>query len=292
MARRIPSWLKSDLPGGQSLKKVAATVSSLNLNTICFEARCPNKDDCFKKGAVTFLILGRNCSRHCGFCNVGAAPPERPDGEEPERVRQACTLLELAYVILTSVTRDDLPDGGADHFAECVRLIKEGGEGPMVEVLIPDFGGNLESVERVASTGVDVLGHNLETVKRLYTTVREGADYGRSLGILDHVKSGFPDVVVKSGLMLGLGEENEEVKSTLKDLADAGCDIVVIGQYMRPSMAHLPVKEYIDPEVFDDLENYARELGLVGVCGPRARSSYLAKAAYDAARLRRHKRCA
>jgi lipoic acid synthetase len=292
MARRIPSWLKSDLPGGQSLKKVAATVSSLSLNTICFEARCPNKADCFKGGSVTFLILGRNCSRHCGFCNVVAAPPERPDGDEPERVRQACSLLELDHVILTSVTRDDLPDGGADHFEKCVRLIKQGEDSPTVEVLIPDFGGDFGSVERVAKAGVDVLGHNLETVERLYTTARDKADYGRSLGIVDHVKSRFPDVVVKSGLMLGLGEESEEVKSTLKDLADAGCDIVVVGQYMRPSMAHLPVQEYLEPEVFDEIEDYVHELGLVGVCGPRARSSYLAKEAYDAARLRRQKKCA
>ncbi|MFH1312249.1 MAG: lipoyl synthase [Candidatus Eisenbacteria bacterium] len=292
MAGRIPSWLKSDLPGGQSLKKVAAVVSSMKLNTICFEARCPNKAECFKGGSITFLILGRNCSRHCGFCNVVAALPERLDGGEPERVKQACSLLGLDYVILTSVTRDDLPDGGSDHFAKCVRLIKEDGDSPTVEVLIPDFGGSLESVERVASAGVDVLGHNLETVERLYTTVRDEAGYGRSLGILDHVKSRFPGLVVKSGLMLGLGEESEEVKSTLKDLADAGCDIVVVGQYMRPSMTHLPVQEYIDPAVFDELKDYARELGLVGVCGPKARSSYLAKAAYNAARLRRQKRCA
>jgi lipoic acid synthetase len=289
MARRIPSWLKSDLPGGDSLRRVATTVSSLRLNTICFEARCPNKGDCFKRGSVTFLLLGRNCTRHCGFCNVTAARPERPDVGEPERIRQACLALGLDHVILTSVTRDDLPDGGAGHFTECVRLIKETSDGPTVEVLIPDFGGDLESVELVAAAGVDVLGHNLETIERLYPVVRDRAGYSRSLGILEHVRSGFPGMVVKSGLMLGLGEGIKEVKSTLRDLADAGCDIVVIGQYMRPSLAHLPVQEYIDPAVFDELDLHVRELGLVAVCGPRARSSYLAKAAYDAARLRRQK---
>jgi lipoic acid synthetase len=289
MARRIPSWLKSDLPAGPALKRVAVTVSSLRLNTICFEARCPNKGECFEKGSVTFLLLGRNCTRHCGFCNVSSARPECPDTGEPERVRQACSALGLDHVILTSVTRDDLPDGGAGHFAECVCLIKQASGGPTVEVLIPDFGGNLGSVEKVTSSGVDVVGHNMETVERLYPVARDRAGYGRSLALLEHVKSGSPGVIVKSGLMLGLGESHEEVKSTLKDLANAGCDIVVIGQYMRPSMAHLPVKEYIDPAVFSDLELYVRELGLVGVCGPRARSSYLAKAAYNAARLRRQK---
>ena len=271
------------------MKRVAATVSSLRLNTICFEARCPNKGECFEEGSVTFLLLGRNCTRHCGFCNVSAARPERPDAEEPERIRQACNVLGLDHVILTSVTRDDLPDGGAADFAECVRLIKETSGGPTVEVLIPDFGGDSRSVELVAAAGVDVLGHNLETVERLYPVARDRACYGRSLAVLKHVRSTFPSMIVKSGLMLGLGETIEEVKSALNDLASAGCDIVVIGQYMRPSLAHLPVQEYVDPAVFGELELYVGELGLVPVCGPRARSSYLAKAAYNAAKLRRQK---
>jgi lipoic acid synthetase len=286
---RMPLWLKSDLPDGEGLRRVMRTLAPLRLNTICFEARCPNKADCFARGSVTFLILGENCTRECGFCDVAAALPEPVDSTEPERLSRASRELGLDYVILTSVTRDDLPDGGALHFRKCVTLLKQGEGQTLVEVLTPDFAGDLESVDTVASAGPDVFGHNVETVERLYTVVRDKASYTRSLTILQHVRRRFPDVIVKSGLMLGLGETGEEVKSTIRDLSDAGCDIVTVGQYMRPSRSHLPVKEYIDPAVFEELESFARDLGLAALCGPKVRSSFRARAAFDSAKLRRRK---
>jgi lipoic acid synthetase len=288
---RIPLWFKCGLPDAQSLKRVMGVISSLDLNTICFEARCPNKGDCFSKGSVTFLILGRHCTRRCGFCNVTTAEPEDVDCSEPQRIVEACRELELDYVILTSVTRDDLPDGGSGHFAECVGALRANGAALVIEALTPDFAGDTVSVDRVASAGVDVFGHNVETVERLYPRVRERADYRRSLEILSRVRRRFPEVIIKSGLMLGLGESKEEVRSTIRDLADAGCDIITVGQYLRPSREHLRVRDYVHPAVFTELERYAHDLGTIAVCGPRVRSSYLARAAYDNARLRRQ-RCA
>jgi lipoic acid synthetase len=288
---RIPLWFKCGLPEGESLKTVMGVLSSLRLSTICFEARCPNKSDCFRKGSVTFLVLGKHCTRRCGFCNVASAGPEDIDGTEARRIRQACRDLDLDYVIITSVTRDDLPDGGSGHWAACVQELKADRSTYIVEGLTPDFGGDTDAVDRVVSAGVDVFGHNIETVERLYPTVRDRADYRLSLEILGHVRSRFPSVIVKSGLMVGLGETMEEVRRAIGNLADVGCDIVTVGQYLRPSRAHLPVREYVSPAVFTELECHGRELGLVAVCGPRVRSSYLARAAYDDAILRRQ-RCA
>jgi lipoic acid synthetase len=288
---RIPLWFKCGLPDASSLKRVMGVVSSLGLNTICFEARCPNKGECFSKGSVTFLILGKHCTRKCRFCNVTAAEPETVDPGEPQRLADACRDLGLDYVVVTSVTRDDLPDGGSGHFAECVDALSASADPPVVEVLTPDFAGDMAAVDRVASAGIDVFGHNVETVERLYPRVRNGADYRRSLEILSRLRRRFPEVIVKSGLMLGLGETAEEVRQAIRDLVDAGCDIVTVGQYLRPSRAHLRVSEYADPAVFKELEGYTRDLGAVAVCGPRVRSSYLARAAYDNARLRRQ-RCA
>ncbi len=289
LADRIPLWLKSDLPDCRALKGVMKTVSRLRLNTICFEARCPNKADCFGQGSVTFLILGKNCTRSCGFCDVTTAPPEPVDEGEPDRIRTACLQLGLDYVIITSVTRDDLSDGGASHFRRCLELLKEHEDCPVIEVLVPDFGGDRESIDLVASAGTDVFGHNVETVERLYPVVRPQADYLRSIKVLSHVRSRFPETLVKSGLMLGLGEKTEEVRSTIRDLADTGCDIVTIGQYMRPSRAHLSVKEYVEPEIFEELGSYARDLGMVAVSRPMVRSSYRAKEAFRSAMLRRWK---
>jgi lipoic acid synthetase len=192
-------------------------------------------------------------------------------------------------VVITSVTRDDLPDGGAAQFRRCVELLRGHPGSLSVEVLVPDFGGSPAAVETVAGAGPDVFAHNLETVERLYPSARARADYGRSLDILTRVRSGHPDVIVKSGLILGIGEALDEIKSTLKDLARAGCEVLTVGQYMRPSGAHMPVVEYLEPAVFEDLECYARELGLVAVCGPRVRSSYQSKAAFREAKLRRRK---
>jgi lipoic acid synthetase len=289
LPKSIPDWLKSDLPDTSALGNVVGTISSLRLNTICFEARCPNKPECFSRSSVTFLLLGRFCSRRCAFCNVEGAKPEPVDPDEPRRIREACVKLGLDHVILTSVTRDDLEDGGSSHFAGCVRALKRDGYRPSVEVLVPDFGGDLDAVERVVVEGPDVFGHNVETVERLYPVVRDRASYTRTLGILEHVSSNRTSSITKSGLMLGLGESPKEVKSTLRDLSGAGCRIVSVGQYMRPSKKHLPVAEYVHPDVFDEVALYARELGLTAVCGPRVRSSYQARATFHEARSRRQK---
>lgn len=289
MAQHIPKWLKTGLPDAGALGRVIPIVSSLDLNTICIEARCPNKQECFGDGSVTFLILGRNCTRFCRFCNVTGALPRPVDADEPERVLEACRRLNLDHVVITSVTRDDLPDGGAGQFRRVIELVHADAGEISVEVLVPDFDGNDTAVETVATAGPDVFAHNMETVERLYPSARDRADYSRSLGILSRVRSGYPDVIVKSGLILGIGETLREVKATLQDLARAGCEIVTVGQYMRPSGAHMPVAEYLAPAVFDDLESYARELGLVAVCGPRVRSSYKSKAAFREAKLRRRK---
>jgi lipoic acid synthetase len=289
LAKRIPDWLKSDLPDASILGSVVGTIASLRLNTICFEAGCPNKPECFREKSVTFLLLGRNCTRRCGFCNVESAPPERPDVDEPQRIREGSMRLGLDYVVLTSVTRDDLEDGGAGHFARTVMSLKQDGYRPSVEVLVPDFRGDLKAVDVVARAGPDVFGHNVETVERLYPAVRQGADYRRTLKIIEHVSSAGDGPIAKSGMMLGLGESLKEVKKTLKDLADSGCRIVTIGQYMQPSRKHLPVREYILPHVFDEVGIFAHELGMSAVCGPKVRSSFRAKATFHEARSRRQK---
>lgn len=289
MPGRIPGWLKSDLPDASVLGRILGIISSLSLNTICFEAACPNKAECFSTGSVTFLLLGRHCTRRCSFCNVEASRPDPVDDDEPRRVKEACVRFGLDHVILTSVTRDDLDDGGADHFARSVKALREVVGKPSVEVLVPDFGGDCDAVDRVMAESPDVFGHNVETVERLYASARHGADYRRTLGILEHVSAAYPDSITKSGLMLGLGESLKEVKRTLRDLSDSGCRIVTVGQYMQPSRKHLPVLDYKHPDVFDDIALYARELGLTAVCAPRARSSYKAKASFHEAKSRRQK---
>jgi lipoic acid synthetase len=289
LAKRIPDWLKSDLPGASVLGYVAGTISSLDLNTICFEAACPNKSECFSSNSVTFLLLGRNCTRHCRFCNVEGLEPEAVDHDEPRRIREACLKLGMDHVILTSVTRDDLDDGGAGHFARAIRMLRGDGYRPSVEVLVPDFGGDLAAVDRVMAEGPDVFAHNIETVKSLYPAVRDRADYGRSMRVLEYVSSTYEDTITKSGLMLGLGESLEEVRKTLRDLSTSGCRMVTVGQYMQPTRKHLPVAEYIHPDVFHQIALFARELGLTAVCGPRVRSSYKAKSTFHQARLRREK---
>jgi lipoic acid synthetase len=288
---RIPGWLKTDLPDAHAVHGILRRVSALGLNTVCVEARCPNKGYCFSRGSVTFLILGKNCTRACPFCNVASGSPERVDEEEPEKIGQACRELGLDYVVITSVTRDDLPDAGAGHFKRCVEALKRYGPVPLVEVLTPDFRGDLAAVDLVLTGGPDVFAHNLETVERLYPRVRDGADYHVSLDILKRVRETSTRAVVKSGLILGLGETEDDVRTALSDLHGAGCDIVTLGQYMQPSESHLPVHEYVRPEVFRRLGWFARSLGLVAVCGPLVRSSYSAKPAYQEAFVRRH-RCA
>jgi lipoic acid synthetase len=222
---------------------------------------------------------------------VSGAGPEAVGSDEPENIRRACLELALDHVIITSVTRDDLPDGGSEHFGRCVRALKGADSGPVVEVLTPDFGGNLSAVDNVVAERPDVFAHNLETVERLYPEVRDRADYRVSLGILRHVRVSSPDTILKSGLMVGLGETIEEVKSAIRDLSMVGCDIVTVGQYLQPSSSHVPVAEYVSPCFYESIGEFARDLGLIAVCAPKVRSSYMAKAAYEEAFLRRY-RCA
>ncbi len=263
-----------------------AILDRLALATVCEEAACPNIGECFRDGTATFLILGRTCTRNCRFCAVGHGVPQPPDGDEPRHLVDAVRRLGLRHVVITSVTRDDLPDGGAAHFAACVEALHRA-TSASVELLVPDFQGNQAALRVVVSTRPEVLGHNVEVVPRLYAQVRPRADYQRSLRVLQQAKELCPAAFTKSGLMVGVGEEEEEVVHVLRDLRDARCDFLTIGQYLRPSPEHYPVVEYIAPATFDHYAEEARALGFRGVhCGPFVRSSYgaagmLEKAAAD-----------
>lgn len=273
----VPPWLKRRFPAswGEKTEKV---LRSLSLHTVCESAHCPNIGECFGKGTATFLILGNVCTRNCGFCAIKKGKPLPVDPEEPLRVARAAQKLKLRHVVVTSVTRDDLPDGGASHFAKVIRAIRELLPFVTVEILTPDFGGKSETLEVFRENTPDVFNHNVETVPRLYKEVRPQADYGRSLWLLRQWKERFSSVLVKSGLMVGLGETQEEVLAVLHDLRNAGCDIVTIGQYLQPSGKHLPVKEYLSLEQFTFYEKKAYAMGFQGVAsGPFVRSSYLAE---------------
>lgn len=273
----LPPWIKRRFPasGGDGME---ALLRSLALHTVCESARCPNIGECFGRGTATFLILGEVCTRNCGFCAVKKGQPLPPDPEEPIRIAQAAKALTLKHVVVTSVTRDDLPDGGAGHFVQVIRALRMTLPSATIEILTPDFQGREEFLEIFRADLPDVFNHNVETVPRLYPTVRPKAQYERSLFVLQRFKTLFPSVLTKSGLMVGLGETREEVLGVLSDLRCAGCDIVTIGQYLRPSMKHLPVREYIPPSWFSFYEEKAYELGFRGVAsGPFVRSSYLAE---------------
>ncbi len=251
------------------------------LNTVCEESRCPNISECFGNRTATFMILGDRCTRGCTFCNVKRKHPLPVDESESYRLLEAVKALGLKYVVITSVTRDDLPDGGAEHFARCIRVLKENLGSVKVEVLIPDFRGRKEALETVLEAGPDVLNHNVETVPRLYPRVRIGAKYERSLKILEWSKEIAPGVPTKSALILGFGERIEEVINVLKDLRKVGCDFLTVGQYYAPSLKHHPVVKYYSEEEFKEIENIAYSLGFRFVaCGPNVRSSYRALEGY------------
>jgi len=274
---RKPPWLRVTVRAPDSrLRSVLG-----GLHTVCQEARCPNLWECFSRGTATFLLMGDVCTRNCRFCGVHSGIPTRLDRSEPERVAEAVARMKLEYVVLTSVTRDDLEDGGAGHFALTVQKIRERHPTARIEVLIPDFAGDKGALTILLECTPDVVGHNLETVPRLYRTVRPGADYERSLKVLRTVKRLDGDTVTKSGLMVGLGEQEEEVRSVMRDLRDVGCDLLVIGQYLQPTPEHLPVVEYIFPEQFQRFEEHTLRLGFKGsLCRPLARSSYQAEEMY------------
>ena len=281
--QKKPRWLKKRLPTGPEYEKVKELIGKDRLHTVCQEARCPNMWECFSQQTATFLILGSRCTRNCRFCSVAQGPVEPPDPAEAERVADAARQMGLGYVVITSVTRDDLPDGGAAFFAATIRAIHRQIPSAKVEVLIPDFQGNAEALQAVLEAGPDVLNHNIETVPRLYELVRPQARYERSLQLLSRVQKYAPGLPIKSGIMLGLGESSEEIRSTLKDLIDAGCRILTLGQYLQPSKAHLPVKRFVTPEEFEQWRQIAIEIGFSEVAsGPFVRSSYHANELYQA----------
>lgn len=274
-ALRIPPWLRVKLPASGRCSGTARLLADLRLNTVCQSARCPNTWECFGASVATFLIMGRTCTRGCAFCNIEGGRPEPLQADEPGRISEAVRRLGLSHVVVTSVTRDDLPDGGAAHFAAVVRAIRADHPGTTTEVLTPDFGGDCAALAVVLAAGPDVFNHNLETVPRLYPAIRPQADYAQSLDVLRAARDISPGLRVKSGIMVGLGETNEEVRDVIRDLHDAGCDIVTVGQYMRPSMAHPEVERYVRPEVFEEYAAFGRSLGVPHMfCAPLVRSSY------------------
>lgn len=274
-ARRHPPWLKVRLPGGPGYAETRGLVRELGLHTVCEEAACPNIGECWAHRTATFMLLGDTCTRNCSFCAVTHGRPLEVDAGEPERVAGAVARLGLGHVVVTSVNRDDLPDGGAAHFAATVRAIKRRVPAARVEVLVPDFQGRLASVRTVVEAPVDVFNHNVETVPRLYKRVRPGARYERSLAVLQAALDPVKRRVTKAGIMVGVGERREEVSAVLGDLRAVGCSIVTIGQYLRPSAEHVAIERYVTPEEFDAMRQEALAMGFSHVeAGPLVRSSY------------------
>jgi len=277
-----PTWLKKRIPPIQEIEKVKAILGRGNLHTVCEEARCPNLGDCFSKGTATFLILGRVCTRNCGFCAVERGDPLPLNESEPEAAARAVRELKLQYVVLTSVTRDDLQDGGASHYAKAIRAIRDQDSGVKIEVLIPDFKGDRPALSTVLRERPDVLNHNVETIPRLYPQVRPQADYRRSLKLLKWVKEIEPSLLTKSGFMLGLGETQKEVLNLLTDLREVGCDFLTIGQYLQPRSDRLPVVRFVPPEEFEEYWQIAQGMGFKGVAsGPFVRSSFHASQMFE-----------
>lgn len=276
--RRLPRWLKREVPKGNANHFTSRLLDELRLETVCDNAKCPNRMECYSQKTATFMILGNVCTRPCGFCAVHRGHPEALEADEPERVAEAASRLGLKHVVITSVTRDDLPDGGADHFYRCVIAVRER-TGAAVEVLTPDFVQHRSALDRVIEALPDVFNHNTETVPRLYRAVRgPKSDYRWTLELLQRVKRQAPQIKTKSGLMLGLGETTAEVLDVLSDLREHGCDLLTLGQYLPPSEKHLPVARYVPPDEFDRLGDMARQLGFRQVAsGPFVRSSYHAR---------------
>lgn len=277
MSEKNIEWLKIRYKSNESTFKTTDILRKLNLNTVCEEALCPNRFECFSKGTATFMILGRICTRNCRFCNVESGIPENPDPCEAVKIADAVNELNLSHVVITSVTRDDLKDGGASSFAEVIiQLKKQKKNKPLtVEILIPDFKGSFVDLKTVVECKPDILNHNLETVKELYLKVRPQADYRRSLKLLENVKKINRDIITKSGIMVGLGEKRHEVLNFFEDLKKVGCDFVTIGQYLSPSKNHLKVFEFVNPKVFAEYEEICKKMGFRYVqSNPLVRSSY------------------
>ncbi len=276
--RARPEWLKVRLPTGPTYENLRRLMRSKELHTVCEEAHCPNMAECWGAGTATFMILGDTCTRSCGFCAVKTGRPGVVDAEEPRRVGEAVAQMALGHAVVTSVNRDELPDGGAEIFAETIREIRRQSPSTTVEVLIPDFVGRPESLDAVLAARPEILNHNVETVPRLYPRVRPQARYERSLEVLRRTKERAPDLVCKSGIMVGLGETRDEVTATMRDIASQGTDILTVGQYLRPSPVHLPIERYWTPSEFDELRDAGMTMGFRHVeAGPLVRSSYHAE---------------
>jgi lipoic acid synthetase len=283
---RLPAWLRKRIPPPGRSWQVHKLLEDLGLMTVCSSARCPNLCECFSRGTASFLILGPRCSRSCRFCAVPTGAPTPPRQDEPQTIAEACARLSLRHVVVTSVTRDDLPDGGAEHFARTIRMVRAGPNRTVIEVLTSDFRGDLAAVETVLRAGPDVFNHNVETVPRLYQAVRPQADYCRSLQVL--LQAGVRGsrsarrLIVKSGMMVGLGETDREVTQVMRDLRIAGVDALTIGQYLAPSAAHIPVARYVEPVRFDAWRDEALSMGFAAVAaGPLVRSSYRAEMVFE-----------
>lgn len=273
---RKPAWIRAKAPAGQGVLRIKKILRDRGLSSVCEEAQCPNLGECFSHGTATFMIMGDICTRRCPFCDVAHGNPKPLDPEEPQKLADAVAELRLDYVVITSVDRDDLRDGGAGHYADCIRAIRLGRPQTRIEILTPDFRGRVSvALSRFQGALPDVFNHNLETVSRLYRQCRPGADYVESLALLKEFKARFPGSITKSGLMLGLGETHEEIESVLRDLRAHGCDMLTLGQYLPPSRDHLPVERFVTPEEFDTLKIAAESLGFSGVASaPMVRSSY------------------
>jgi len=272
---RIPKWLRIKLPNNENFTNTSGLISDLHLNTVCQSAKCPNKWECFSKNVATFLIMGSICTRNCAFCNIVSGDLEQLDPTEPARVAEAAKRLKLKHVVITSVTRDDLPDGGSAHFAATIKAVQEVMPDCTIEVLIPDFQGDQDALKTVLDARPNVLNHNLETVSVLYDDIRPQANYRQSLDVLVNAKRMAPNIPTKSGIMVGLGENDEQIMTVLDDFAAVDCDIVTIGQYMQPSRQHPMVKRYVEPEVFNMYAEEGKKRGIKHMfSAPLVRSSY------------------
>jgi lipoic acid synthetase len=271
-----PAWIRTRFGNETQVRQVKTILRQNQLHSVCEEAACPNLSECFSKGTATFMILGDLCTRRCPFCDVAHGRPQPPDAQEPAHLAQTIRQLKLRYVVITSVNRDDLRDGGAGHFAACIQAIRQAAPVTRIEILTPDFRGRLDAaLDILATAPSDVFNHNLETVPRLYKAARPGADYAQSLALLQRVKANHPGLPTKSGIMLGLGETRDEVVDVMRDLRQHQVDMLTIGQYLQPSRAHHPVMRYAEPREFDELAAMAREMGFAAVAsGPMVRSSY------------------
>ncbi len=277
MRKRLPGWVKKDIIDTEKTRTVRKILRTNRLNTVCDSARCPNKSECYANDTATFMVLGKNCTRNCRFCGVNSFSPDPVNPEEPFLVAKAVRELVLDYAVVTSVTRDDLKDGGARHFAETIRQIRALNPDTKIEVLTPDFKGDKKAIDTVLEAMPDVFNHNIETVKRLYPSARPQADYQRTLDFLRYVKTQSADIFTKSGFMAGLGETFSEIQELLSDLKDTGLDIVTVGQYIQPSKSNLEVKKYLTPEEFDNVKEEALKIGIkYPVAAPLVRSSYRA----------------